>query len=359
MELLQSIVGNACSLINAPHGYIALVTSDESGLITMVGTGVFRKRIGDRFSAGQGICGSVWAGGDTITVDDYSRYSNRVPGSDLDPLRALVATPLKSQTGITGVIGLARDVDNDVFDENEILLLTRFAEMASLALVNARLYETLQAELAERRRMEESLWVSNEKYRTILESIEDGYYETDLKGNLTFVNSSLCRILGYPSSELIGLNYRVYVDEKNAREVFLTFNRVFLDGRPRKSFEWELARKDRTIITVEASVSLISDRQGNSTGFRGVLRDISERKNLEQSLKHLAHHDNLTGLPNRILFTDRLNLPSPWQTVTFPSWPCSSWTLTTSRKSTTTRGTMSETCFSRRSPPVSRRASGR
>jgi diguanylate cyclase (GGDEF)-like protein/PAS domain S-box-containing protein len=123
---------------------------------------------------------------------------------------------------------------------------------------------------------------------------------------MTFVNFSMCRILGYPMKELTGMSYRQIMDEKNSRDVYRAFNRVFTDKKPRKSLDWELIRKDGQRISVETSVSLITDRQGKPVGFRGVLRDITERKNMEKSLQYLAHHDALTGLPNRILFNDRL-----------------------------------------------------
>lgn len=305
-ELLKSISENASTLLNAPHSFIALLSDDGQSLITRVGIGIFSHRIGDVFYPGMGLCGAVWNSGSPIAVEDYRMYPNRISGKDLDALQAVVAVPLTTQGRTTGVIGIARDRDSIPFEENEVQLLCRFAELASLALDNARLYEQLQKELEERRKTEESLWLSNEKYRTILESIEDGYYEVDLRGTLTFVNFSMCRIMGYPMKELVGTSYRSIMDEKNSRDVYRAFNRVYIDRRPRKSFDWELIRKDGQRITVETSVSLITDRSGNPTGFRGILRDITERKKMEKSLHYLAHHDALTGLPNRILFNDRL-----------------------------------------------------
>lgn len=305
-DLMKSIAENAASLLNAPHCFIALLSNDREYMVTRVGIGIFTSRIGDVFNPGQGLCGAVWQSGTPVSVDDYRSYPNRIPGKDLDALQAVVAVPLTTENKTTGVIGIARDRNTPPFEENEIQLLCRFAEMASVALDNARLYERLQKELEARRKTEESLWESNEKYRTILESIEDGYYEVDLRGVLTFVNFSMCRILGYPMKELVGASYRTIMDEKNSRDVYRAFNRVYTDKRPRKSFDWELIRKDGQRITVETSVTLITDRNGNATGFRGILRDISERKKMEKSLQYLAHHDALTGLPNRILFNDRL-----------------------------------------------------
>jgi PAS domain S-box-containing protein len=137
-------------------------------------------------------------------------------------------------------------------------------------------------DITERKQAEEALKESEEKYRTILESIEEGYYEVDIAGNITFVNDSLCTILGYPRDEIIGINNQKYTDEENARRVYQDFNKVYKTGKPTKIIDWEIVRKDTTRRHVEVSVSLIKDSEGNPTGFRGIVRDITERKKAEE-----------------------------------------------------------------------------
>jgi len=137
-------------------------------------------------------------------------------------------------------------------------------------------------DITERKQAEEALKESEEKYRTILESIEEGYYEVDIAGNITFVNDSLCTILGYPRDEIIGINNRKYSDEENARRVYQDFNKVYKTGNPTKILDWEIVRKDTTRRHVEISVSLIKDSEGNPTGFRGIVRDITERKKADE-----------------------------------------------------------------------------
>ncbi|HYA26674.1 MAG TPA: PAS domain S-box protein, partial [Thermodesulfovibrionales bacterium] len=90
--------------------------------------------------------------------------------------------------------------------------------------------QSLQKEIGERRRVEEALRESEEQYRTILDNIEDGYYEVDLAGNLTFFNDSMCRIWGYPREELMGMNDRQYTDKENAKKLFQAFNKVYRTG---------------------------------------------------------------------------------------------------------------------------------
>jgi PAS domain S-box-containing protein len=95
---------------------------------------------------------------------------------------------------------------------------------------------------------------SKEKYRVILESIEELYYEVDLAGNLTFSNNSMSKILGYSKDELIGMNNRQYMEQETAKKVYQTFNEVYQTGTPTKAFDWELIRKDGTKRILETSV---------------------------------------------------------------------------------------------------------
>ena len=140
-------------------------------------------------------------------------------------------------------------------------------------------------DITERLKNERALKESEEKYRNILESIEDGYYEVDLSGNFTFFNNAMCRILGYSSSEMMGMNNRVFMDQGNARKVFQTFNDAFTTGKPTKAFDWVLINKNGSTSVVEIVVSLIKKEDGKPVGFRGIARDITERKHLEERLR--------------------------------------------------------------------------
>jgi PAS domain S-box-containing protein len=140
-------------------------------------------------------------------------------------------------------------------------------------------------DITERRMNEVSLRESEEKYRTILENIEEGYYEVDLKGNIIFCNDYLCKILGYPREELLGTNNRKYMNQVSAKHVFETFNQVHRTGIPSKSLDWELIRKDGSRRTVEISVAPIKHLNGEPVGFRGILRDITEQKLADEALR--------------------------------------------------------------------------
>jgi PAS domain S-box-containing protein len=126
---------------------------------------------------------------------------------------------------------------------------------------------------------------NEEKYRSILDNIEDGYFEVDLEGNFTFFNDALCRLIGYSATAMAGMNNREYMDAENAEKVFKTFNRVYETGKPEKCFDWEIIKVDGTKSQVDASVSLMTDPEGNPIGFRGIARDVTRHKQSEMALR--------------------------------------------------------------------------
>ena len=131
------------------------------------------------------------------------------------------------------------------------------------------------------KRAEKELHRNEEKYRSILETIQEIYYEVDLTGNLTFFNDSLCRTLGYSKEELTGMNYLQYEDKESLKNIFKTYNKVYKTGKPINGFGRQIIRKDGTKRYVEVSISLRKDSSGKPIGFRGISRDVTERKQME------------------------------------------------------------------------------
>ena len=156
--------------------------------------------------------------------------------------------------------------------------------------------------------LEESIRQSEQKYRTIIENIEDGYHEVDLSGNIIFFNDALLIMLGYSRDELAGMNYRNITSEETVKHLFQIFDQVHTTGKSSRGIEIDIRRRDGSIRHAELSISLIMDEKGQEIGFRNLVRDVTERKRSEETIRRLAYHDSLTGLPNRLLFMDRLNM---------------------------------------------------
>jgi len=139
--------------------------------------------------------------------------------------------------------------------------------------------------ITDHKEAEEILRQSEERYRTILEEMEDAYFEVDLGGHFTFINDSVCRDLGYSRKELMGMSYKEITVKEDLESVFKVFNEVYETGVPNKGFPWRTIRKDGNYGFAETSVSLILSDEGKIIGFRGVGRDISERKKVEEALR--------------------------------------------------------------------------
>jgi PAS domain S-box-containing protein len=128
---------------------------------------------------------------------------------------------------------------------------------------------------------------SEEKYSSILESIEEGCFEIDLEGNLTFFNDPLCRILGYSRKEMEGMNIEVFTSADALTKANQLFEQSKAGGEPINVTDYDGVRKNGRYAALELSASVIKNSDGQAVGFRGVLRDVSERKQTEEERRKL------------------------------------------------------------------------
>jgi diguanylate cyclase (GGDEF)-like protein/PAS domain S-box-containing protein len=165
-----------------------------------------------------------------------------------------------------------------------------------------------QMDITTQKKIEEALKQSEDRSRSVVDNIPNAYYEVDLKGNLQFFNEAYLKLFGYQREEMQGINFRRYVDRKNMDIALRAFAQVYKTGRPIKKMDWKIINKNGEARHVELSVSLFYDAQGKPAGFRGIIEDTTARHEEEQAIRSLALHDPLTGLSNRVLFYDRLNM---------------------------------------------------
>jgi diguanylate cyclase (GGDEF)-like protein/PAS domain S-box-containing protein len=156
--------------------------------------------------------------------------------------------------------------------------------MPDIADLQRRIAE-LESHLQDLHQTQENLSKSEEKFRSVLENIRDGYYEVDLAGTFTFCNEIFSGFLGLTPAQLVGTHYKDYADPETIQGVYQTFAAVFKSGTPGMVFDVQVIRKDGSRRTVEFSVSLVKDKTGQSTGFCGIARDITQRFEAEEVLK--------------------------------------------------------------------------
>ena len=149
-DLLQALINRAAQLLGTIHGFMFLRELGEDEIEQRVGVGVFADNIGWRLKKGEGLSGQVWQSGQPLIIINYDEWEHRAVGFEQGVIKAIAAVPLKSGDEVIGAIGVAHAADSDAtFGEAEIGILERFAELASLALDNARLFGQTQAALAD------------------------------------------------------------------------------------------------------------------------------------------------------------------------------------------------------------------
>ena len=162
----------------------------------------------------------------------------------------------------------------------------------------------------ERKSIQEALFEEQERAQVTLDCIGDGVISTDITGNITFLNIVAEKLTGWSLREVVGLPmataFRIL--NGNTRRaipnpMIKASNQNRRGNLPSNSV---LVRRDGTDIFIEDSVSPIHDRNGQVIGSVLVFRDVSESRAMADQIAHLAEHDFLTGLPNRLLLNDRI-----------------------------------------------------
>jgi len=291
-ELLEAILLRAAKLSGTEHGYIYLLEPGDAQMQMRVGMGFFKSQLGLRVKLGEGMGGKVWKREQPILVDDYRSWNGRLSDKSLDKLHSVVGIPLKYGSRVHGVIGLASVESGKKFQEEDIAILSRFAELALVALDKARLYADVRRELAERKRTEETLRESEERYRLLLESSPDPIVVYNMQGEATYVNPAFEQTFGFAGNEVLGKSIDFVPDEswpetKDAIEAMLSGKKIDL-------FETKRLTKDGRVLDVQISSTLYRNRDGEPVGNIVILRDISDLKQAEQVLKE--YHDHLEEL---------------------------------------------------------------
>ncbi len=115
-------------------------------------------------------------------------------------------------------------------------------------------------------------------YHHVFEQIDDGYWEVNLAGVTTYCNEAMARISGYSVGEMIGLSYTAYMEPNVQHEVYRHFNSVYRGEAEKKTMLYNIVRKDKQSRLVEISVSPMKSPDGKPIGFRGIMRDITDRQ---------------------------------------------------------------------------------
>ncbi len=193
-------------------------------------------------------------------------------------VKSILIVPIFCAGAWWGYIGFNDCVTDRIWSEITIKALHTSADMIGAALA--------------RNQTELELLENREKYRSILDNIEEGYFELNLAGDLVFCNESMCRIVGYDYDEIIGLNNRDYTTPEVAAQMYHEFNEIYQTGNPKEIIDYEIITKSGEVAILELSAILDRDRNGHPIGFRGVARDVTERKRATQLIRESEQRYN-------------------------------------------------------------------
>ncbi len=300
-QLLQTIVNRLTELLDAPKGFLFLVEPDQQVLELKVGVGEFTQQVGLRIRYGEGLIGSVWQTGQILwnyswlnSRNDPALSNQQLSSGDLtfesklfDP--AAVAIPLKVGDRILGVLGLGDTLADRTFTQEELELLERFGQIASITLAHVQLDTDAQHQLAERQRAEAALAEEKERLAITLRSIGDGVITTDLEGHILLINAAAETLTGWSQAEALGqpataVLSLVHVQTRQAvpDPVNQAIQQGHSVGLPNYTV---LIARDGSERFISASAAPIHDPSGEIRGVVLTFRDVTRHKQTEEALR--------------------------------------------------------------------------
>jgi len=303
-ELLDTIVKRASALLGATSGYLYLVDEERDNLVVKVGSGLFASWLGYRLERGVGVGGTVWQTGRPMAIPDYDAWSNRSADLPVGQFGSVIGVPLTSNGAVVGVLGVSSGSPLHQFGEREIAVLGRFAQLASIALDNARLFETAQLQVREREATEDALRRSEERFRRLADATNEAI-AIHRDGRIIEVNEAFIRLLGYQPETVIGHSLLEFAAPETRERV------KGLSAASNAPFEALALAADGQSIPVEVVWREMPDADGSTVGVVSV-HDLRERRRLEEEISQRSFYDPVTGLPNRALFLDRCAHSLTW-----------------------------------------------
>lgn len=286
--LLESILTHAEELAETKHSFIDVIGPGETATQQEVGHGIMKKYADLQVRKGEGITGLVWQTEETLIVDDYQTWPNRLPAFTPSDIHAIIGIPLKAYGQVNGVLGMIYTESGRVFKPAVVDALNRFAELAAIALDNAILYQSAQSELVERKHTEEILRQNEIQLSLILEGAELGLWEWDLTSDQLKVNDRWANILGFNQDELSAQlgNWRELIHPDDLERVADAYKQHAEGNQDFYQIEYRMRSKTGEWVWVSDKGRIVRlDSNGNPTQASGTRIDINNRKLYEEAIR--------------------------------------------------------------------------
>lgn len=285
-SLLESVLARAESLANTHHGYIDLVLPGGQSSQEHLGHGTFEKFLGVVMPTGIGITGLALQKGETIVVEDYNIWDGRRTNFQNHGFYATIGIPLKTQGQVIGILGLAYDDPTQRFTPSKVKQLEQFAELASLALENASLYQKVQDELSERKRTESALRESQARLNLALSSAKMGIWDWEIESDKIIWSERVYEIFDIKKEDF-STNFDGYLNllhPADRQHVQKSITECLDGTKPDYHIEHRLIAKNGFIRWIEADGRAYTNEAGIPIRMAGTVTNITDRKQSEQAI---------------------------------------------------------------------------
>ncbi len=213
----------------------------------------------------------------------------------------LLAVPLEQETWLRVAAGESVPVHEHAFRHRDGTTL--WLELALNSDLQEHVVYVVGRDITERREAARRLALSEQRYKTLFENNPDPVFSVNLEGYFTSVNAAATRLTGLSEDALQAMNFGDLIEPSLLGDVAVRFERV-RNGEP-QTFD-SVIRHPRGATDLHVTAIPITNN-GEFVGIFGMAKDVTERNRLQNALAEQANHDPLTGLPNRRMFSERLN----------------------------------------------------
>ncbi|HYC01194.1 MAG TPA: PAS domain S-box protein [Candidatus Limnocylindrales bacterium] len=287
-DLLQTLMERVTKLLGNSSTTVFLYDA-ETQHVEVAATIGGTLEIGTRFGIDQGMTGRVARTGTSLILDDYQTWEHRIPELAAHGVRAILIVPMTCGGELVGALGVSEYTTDRTYSADDERILSMFAAHAASAIRSVQLLEQararaseLQRDNAERQRIEEALRRSEERYRNLVEEMNDVVFTVGFDGVITYISPALERLSGHKPEELMARPFSEFIHPEDLAELRTSFARV-LEGR-REPVEFRVFTKNGDVRWVRSS-SRRHLEDGVPVGITGSLTDVTERKRAELALQ--------------------------------------------------------------------------
>ncbi len=306
-DVLAAIVKNAAELTHTQDGFAYIYDADADELVVKAAIGRKAEDYkGFRIKPGQGLGGKVWQSGQPLLIEDYSNWPERSSAPLFDDILAALGVPIISGDHVLGVIGLVFYEPDKQFHPEEVDIVSRFADLAAIALENARLYSRVQTELHDKQQMEAALRASEQRYRSVFENTGTGTVLSEQDTTYSMVNQGFAEMLGYTREEIEGrMKWTEMLDPADHERLLkIHYQRRKDPETVPKTLESVLIDRHGVRKDVLMGIDLIPGTTTSVCSFT----DITRMKKTEQ---RLLRYEQMVTSSKRLYGTDGSRLPLP------------------------------------------------